>query len=170
MTIAKIRMTVLLYAMVLSVGGLASATPVIKDWSSEGGHTQNKTNAKDTMYLVNAGDKITFSVKADGAEKYVWQVNKKVQAQAAGDSLTWTVPNEKGIWEIHLTAAAGKKEFAYTITVDAGGRKKVITGVNPGPHWYRPDPNKPTYTITAVLDGKTETEAELRKNGFAGSP
>lgn len=33
--------------------------------------------------------------------------------------------------------------------------KKTITGV-PRPDWYRPDPNKPTYTITAVLDGKTK--------------
>ncbi|MDY7011902.1 MAG: hypothetical protein SVV80_14320, partial [Planctomycetota bacterium] len=58
--------------------------------------------------------------------------------------------------------ASGRKEFTYTITVEKGGKKKVITGVNPGPDWYRPDPDKPTYTITAVLDSKTETEAELK--------
>jgi hypothetical protein len=50
----------------------------------------------------------------------------------------------------------GKKEFTYRITVQAGGLEKTITGVNPGPHWYRPDPNRPTYTITAVLDGRTQ--------------
>ena len=63
-----------------------------------------------------------------------------------------------------------RKQFTYKITVQAGGKKKVITGVNPGPDWYRADPNKPAYTITAVLDTKTETEAELRKNGLAGAP
>ena len=52
---------------------------------------------------------------------------------------------------------SGKKEFTYTISVEKDGRKKTITGVDPGPDWYRSDPNKPTYTITAVLDGKTET-------------
>jgi hypothetical protein len=57
----------------------------------------------------------------------------------------------------------GPKEFTYTITVEKDGRKKVITGVNPGPEWHRLDPSKPTYTITAVLDGKTVTEAELKK-------
>ena len=62
----------------------------------------------------------------------------------------------------------GKKEFTYTITVETDGKKKVITGVNPSPEWYRPDPNKPTYTIVAVLDGKTATEAELKKAGLAG--
>ncbi|MCK4624444.1 MAG: hypothetical protein KAV00_03970, partial [Phycisphaerae bacterium] len=65
---------------------------------------------------------------------------------------------------------AGRKEFTYTITVEAGGKKKIITGVNPGPHWYRSDPNKPAYTITAILDGKTVTEAELKKKHPAGSP
>ena len=46
--------------------------PIITDWSSEGGDTQNKSDAKDRMYLVRPGDKITFSVKAGGADKYVW--------------------------------------------------------------------------------------------------
>ncbi|MDY7011204.1 MAG: carboxypeptidase-like regulatory domain-containing protein [Planctomycetota bacterium] len=59
--------------------------------------------------------------------------------------------------------SSGKKEFTYTITVEKDGIKKMITGVNPGPEWYCPDPNKPTYTITAVPDGKTVTEAQLKK-------
>ena len=46
----------------------------------------------------------------------------------------------------------GKKEFTYTITVEKDGKRKVIKGVNPGPEWYRPDPNKPTYTVVVVLD------------------
>ncbi|MCK4624218.1 MAG: hypothetical protein KAV00_02830 [Phycisphaerae bacterium] len=44
-------------------------------------------------------------------------------------------------------------DYTYRITVEKDGLKKVITGVNPGPHWYRSDPGKPTYTITAVLHG-----------------
>jgi hypothetical protein len=65
---------------------------------------------------------------------------------------------------------SGKKEFTYTITVEKGGKKKVVKGVNPSPKWYRPDPNKPTYTITVVLDGRKETEADLKKKGFAEPP
>ncbi len=64
----------------------------------------------------------------------------------------------------------GKKEFTYRITVQAGGATKVITSVDSGPGWYRPAPNKPTYTITAVLDGRTVTEAELKTKGLAGPP
>ncbi|MCK4624906.1 MAG: hypothetical protein KAV00_06325, partial [Phycisphaerae bacterium] len=114
---AKIRMTALVCMMVLSVGGLALATPVIKDFSSKGGRTTNKTGPKDTMYLVKAGDKITFSVTANGAQKYVWQVNKKAVAEAtarlsspkSGNLFVWPVPKAKGIWEIHLKVAAGDK-------------------------------------------------------------
>jgi len=62
----------------------------------------------------------------------------------------------------------GRKEFTYTITVEKDGIKKVITGVNPSRKWFRPDPEKPAYTITAVLDGKTISESELIKKGLAG--
>ena len=71
-----------------------------------------------------------------------------------------------GMVAVGLTGVVKKpqREYTYTIEVVApDGRTKRITGVNPGPEWYRPDPNKPTYTITAVLDGKTITEAELKK-------
>jgi len=61
-----------------------------------------------------------------------------------------------------------KKEFTYTIIVEKDGVRKTIKGINPSPQWYRSDPNKPTYTITAVLDGKTTTEEELKKQGLAG--
>ncbi len=106
-TAAKIRTVAAVCAMMLSVGGLvpvgqAFATPVIKDFSSRGGSPRNKRGPRDRMYLVRPGDKITFSVKAQDARKYVWQVNKELQ-KAKTDTFTWTVPREKGIWEIHLT-------------------------------------------------------------------
>ncbi len=59
-----------------------------------------------------------------------------------------------------LLSKSGKKEYKYIITVESGRKTK---GVNPGPEWYRPALNKPTYTITAVLDGKTVTKANLKK-------
>ncbi len=104
---AKTRFVLVMCVTVLSVGrltltGQALATPVIKDFFSKGGHTQNKTGPADRMYLVKGGDKITFTIKAEGAEKYEWQVNKDVQAKATGNSLNWTVPDKKGIWEIRV--------------------------------------------------------------------
>ncbi|MCK4624741.1 MAG: PQQ-like beta-propeller repeat protein [Phycisphaerae bacterium] len=117
MLISKMKIMVLVCVTVLSVGGLAStgqgfakgtlrvATPVIKEFSSTGGSPQNKTGDEDLMYLVKSGEKTTFTVKADGAEKYTWQVNKKAQAKATGNTFAWTVPDEKGIWEIHLTVS-----------------------------------------------------------------
>ncbi len=103
-----------LIKIVLSVLFISSvslyAAPVIKDFSSKGGRTTNKTVPKDIMYLARPGDKITFTVKADGADKYVWQVNKVSDKQAKGNSFVWTVPSEKGIWEINLNAVGGKEE------------------------------------------------------------
>ena len=64
--------------------------------------TNSRTNSRKRMFLVRRGEKITFSVKADGIREYEWRLNKKVQEKAIGDSFTWTVPDEKGIWEIHL--------------------------------------------------------------------
>ncbi len=101
-----IRLSWLTMSILLVTGGFVHASsPVIKDFSSDGGHARNKDNAGDTMYLVRPADKITFKVKAEGADKYEWQVNKKAQAKATGNTFAWTVPDEKGIWEIHLTAS-----------------------------------------------------------------
>jgi parallel beta helix pectate lyase-like protein len=90
---------------------LTGAVPLeITDWSSTGGTTRNKTNQKDEMYLVEPGNKIIFKVEAENVRNYEWQVNKVVQASAMGDSLNWTVPDEKGIWEIHLKATSSDDE------------------------------------------------------------
>ncbi|MCK4624737.1 MAG: DUF2341 domain-containing protein [Phycisphaerae bacterium] len=106
-----IRLTWLAMSVLLVTGGLIhAASPVIKDFSSEGGHPRNKSGLRDRMYMVKAADKITFSVKAEGAKKYEWQVNKKVREKVNGGLFTWTVPGEKGIWEIHLKATVGGKE------------------------------------------------------------
>ncbi|MCK4624219.1 MAG: hypothetical protein KAV00_02835, partial [Phycisphaerae bacterium] len=66
----------------------------------------------------------------------------------------------------------GKKEFTYTVTVEKDGLKKTITGINPGPHWYRTNCNKPAYTIVCILGGKRKvvSEEELKKKGLAGGP
>ena len=124
MSITSKGVTILACAAILTLGVSvfaqgAPGLPVIKDFSSEGGSPANKTGPKDVMYLVKPGDKITFSVKADGAKKYEWRVNKDVQAGAGGEEFTWAVPDEKGIWEIHLTAFGdvvrpGGKEGRHT--------------------------------------------------------
>ena len=77
------------------------AAPTITDWSSTGGHPTNKDDDQDIMYLVEENDAITFHVTVDQPVDYEWQVNKTTQAVNA-DTFVWTVPDEKGIWEIHL--------------------------------------------------------------------
>ncbi|MCD6377376.1 MAG: hypothetical protein J7L99_00845, partial [Planctomycetes bacterium] len=52
------------------------AAPRITSWSN------SKTGDKKTVFQVKPGEKITFSVKADGAEKYQWRLDKDVQKQS----------------------------------------------------------------------------------------
>ncbi|MDY7011903.1 MAG: hypothetical protein SVV80_14325 [Planctomycetota bacterium] len=102
---AKIRTETAFLTALLAAASVVAGTPVIKDFSSKGGRTTNKTGPKDRMYLVQAGDKITFTIKTDGAQEYRWLVNKKLQ-EANTPFFTWTVPAEKGIWEIHVTVGS----------------------------------------------------------------
>ena len=125
-----VKITALVCAAVLMVGaseGMA-AQPVIKDFSSTGGNPQNKTGSKDTMYLVRPGDKITFAVKAEGAEKYEWQVNKEVDKEASGETFAWTVPDKKGIWEIHLIASGPAAPVADEARLTEAERKQGFGG------------------------------------------
>ena len=117
---------VLIVVLLLGARGLLlGATPVIKDFSSTGGDPQNKTGPKDRMYLVKPGDKITFTVKAEDVGKYQWQVNKKVQDKTVGKTFVWTVPDEKGIWEIHLKATGGGKQAHEEWVVSTLSKKEA---------------------------------------------
>ncbi len=102
----------------------ASESPKIVSWSNTG------TGDAKTAFQVKPGKKITFAVKAQGAEKYRWEADTevrkgalkpirwyrrhhlndaewrefKVQKEGRGDSFTWTVPG-KGIWKIRVEVA-----------------------------------------------------------------
>ena len=83
---AKTRTTVLVCIVVLSVGEIALATPVITEFSSTvtSGTATNKANDQDLMYLMTQNGVVTYQVTATGAEAYEWQVNKTTQAGATG--------------------------------------------------------------------------------------
>jgi len=88
--------------ILLSAGiGVVSASPSIASWSSTGGHPVNKDSPHDLMYLAQQGDTTTFSVNASESVTYNWYVNK-IEQENNQNTFTWTVPNKKGIWEIHL--------------------------------------------------------------------
>jgi hypothetical protein len=103
------------------------------------------------MYLAKPGDKITFRVKTDSTARHQWQVNKKVDKAATGNSLTWTVPNEKDIWEIHLkiTGRFGETHHEWVVSTlpkkeapdffDYFADKKLCNRTETDP-WGRPLP------------------------------
>ena len=80
----------------------AFGMPKLIDW------TNSKTADRDRMFLVKRRERITFSVTVEGAEGFDWQVNKRRWPGALKDRetsrFTWKVPDEGGIWEIHVRA------------------------------------------------------------------
>ncbi|RLI52316.1 MAG: hypothetical protein DRP09_18205, partial [Candidatus Thorarchaeota archaeon] len=98
--------------------------PSIVAWSSSGGNTTNKDNPQDLMYLVQPGDEITFSVTANEACNFTWEVNKVEEKNTTSlsttDSFTFTVPSldcsqdpSECIWEIHVKAHNENGEEAH---------------------------------------------------------
>ena len=127
--------------VVLAIGRLASAVPVIKDFLSTDGHPSNKTNAKDLIYQAKQGDKITFSVTTDAACEHKWWTLKgsralstQVKQGVRQSSFTFIVPNEKANWDIMVEvsgpkATVGRTEKAsktWSITTSS------LKTVNPG--------------------------------------
>jgi len=84
------------------VTNIWAAAPLITSWSSTGGTVQNKSDNQDVMYQVAENDPLTFSVTVDQTVDYEWLVNKSASTSVNAATFNWTVPNEKGIWEIHL--------------------------------------------------------------------
>jgi hypothetical protein len=78
---------------------VSSATPMITDWGNS-----KTSNPQDIMFLADPGDTITFSIKVTESVNYKWTVNK-IDKNINTPNLTWTVPNKKGIWEIHVNAS-----------------------------------------------------------------
>ena len=80
-----------------------NAKPSIIDWYSSGGHPRYKDDNKDLMYLVEKGDLIEFSVTVDEPASFSWKVNK-IEQNKSSNKLVFSVPEEDGIWEIHVIA------------------------------------------------------------------
>ena len=105
------RVVTLIVAMAMGVVGRATAqqpeAPKVNSWSN------SKTADRKTVFVVKPGKNITFTVKADRAEKYVWLVDKTIREGANAESFKWTVPNKKGMWKICVkTTNKAREEWA----------------------------------------------------------
>jgi|GEM_PF-4058412 len=61
-----------------------------------------------------------------------------------------------------------KTNYNYTITILKDALTTKIYNIDPDSSWYRPDPNTPTYTITAIIPDAGSTTG-LHLTGFAPS-
>ena len=107
----------LIILILISIGmGLISSSTyaqedklTITSWYSRGGNPVNKDSEQDLMYLVKEGDTIEFSVTVNKKANFIWEVNK-VEQGVNSNTFTFKVPNEKGIWEIHVKAYTEDEE------------------------------------------------------------
>ncbi|MBU4429057.1 MAG: hypothetical protein KKE37_06855, partial [Verrucomicrobia bacterium] len=94
-----------------------AAAAKITAFSSTGGTSQNKDNDQDIMYLIAQGETLTFSATFDQNVTCEWSVQKAVErtspTPSTSDKLVWTVPGNKGIWEIHLRCWNAAKEETH---------------------------------------------------------
>jgi hypothetical protein len=101
-------MLVIVSCLSWSLSAEGAEAPKVISWSN------TKTANQKTAFQVKPGEKITFSVKsatgetrrgeANGAEKYIWQVNGETKLQVKGAFLKWVVPEKQGLWKIRAIA------------------------------------------------------------------
>lgn len=109
--------------LALSCAVAFARTPVIKDWSSEGGNPQNKADARDLIYTVKPADKITFrAATADDCE-HAWTAANGTKVLLAlkkegtkKSEFTFKVPDEKASWCITLEVCGEKMPVGATAT------------------------------------------------------
>ncbi|MCK4626007.1 MAG: right-handed parallel beta-helix repeat-containing protein, partial [Phycisphaerae bacterium] len=96
--------------LLIALGMVGTVNAQMPDPPKVVSSSDSKTAGKKTVFQVKPGEKITFSVKAKGAEKYQWLVNKAIRKGAEADSFTWTVPDKKGMWKILLKTTSKARQ------------------------------------------------------------
>ncbi|MCK4623999.1 MAG: right-handed parallel beta-helix repeat-containing protein [Phycisphaerae bacterium] len=125
------------FSMVIVLGTVGTgsleaevANPRIASWSN------SKTTDQKTVFAVEQGEEITFTVKAEVAEKYLWHVNGKPQQAPNAESFKWTVPDKKGMWKISVKTTnkarrqwVRKRAAFWNKWVEGKGKEKFIRGM-----------------------------------------
>ena len=158
-------LSVVVFSLLLVSKGW-SVVPVVTDWNSTGGITQNKNDAKDIMYLVTENDNLIFTVTVDQTVDYEWQVNKSTETSVNANTFNWTVPNEKGIWEIHLkcwnaTNEEVHKEWVVS-TLSSGEAPDIFDSFSDGNYENRiaKDPWERSLSIWTIESGTIDVSGK----------
>lgn len=106
------------------------------------------TNNSEKTFIVPESINITFSVNTSEMVGYSWFVNK-INQNNNTNSLTYTLPNEKGIWEIYLKTVG--------VTTGEDYLKWVVSTLN-----LSEAPDIFDYFHDGKLLGRTETDCWKR--------
>lgn len=105
--------------------------------------------------ITNSLEVNAQSVDAYGENKSIFQTNQNGQTYLPDEDRK----NSPAIAEKYINSAVIYNNLSHTATITTPDNHAVsLSGITPDSSWYRPDPNIPTYTITAIIpDDSTGT-------------
>lgn len=108
-----------------------------------------------TVSITNPLEINAQSVDAYGENKSIFQTNQNGQTYLPDEDRK----NSPAIAEKYKNSTVTYNNLSYTSTITTPDNRSIsLSGITPDSSWYRPDPNIPTYTITAIIpDDSTGT-------------
>ena len=98
--------------------------------------------------ITNSLEVNAQSVDAYGENKSIFQTNQNGQTYLPDEDRK----NSPAIAEKYINSAVIYNNLSHTATITTPDNHAVsLSGITPDSSWYRPDPNIPTYTITAII-------------------
>jgi len=98
--------------------------------------------------ITNSLEVNAQSVDAYGENKSIFQTNQNGQTYLPDEDRK----NSPAIAEKYINSAVIYNNLSHTATITTPDNHAVsLSGITPYSSWYRPDPNIPTYTITAII-------------------
>ena len=117
-----------------------------------------------TVSITNPLEVNIQSVDAYGEDKPTFLADSNGQTYLPDEDRK----NSPAIAEKYKNSTVTYNNLSYTSTITTPDNRSIsLSGITPDSSWYRPDPNIPTYTITAIIpDDSTGTHI----TGYAPSP
>lgn len=98
------------------------------------------------LYLLNENDPQIESVNGYGEYKTAFPINNG-RLYLPNDNRY----NSPAIADCNITSSLVRYNLLHTAKISTPEGNILLSGIDPDSSWYRPDPNIPTYTITAII-------------------
>lgn len=116
-----------------------------------------------TITLTNEGDESFTSIDGYCINKTTFITDSTGRTLLPNDNRSGT----PAIIERHRNSGESTEYYTYSTEISTTLGNVTLSGITPDSSWYRPDPNIPTYTITAIIPNDSLTGPRI--TGFAPS-